>query len=652
MDCLGQACRRRIRRRLVTLLPWIFVGVQVLSGQPIEWSISSPTPKVGEPFTLSLRLDQATLGQTFKDEGMQPELIPPKEDFFPSSLQLFKGPIVQTRRERVEGRFSQYLLVSYVFVAQEAGRFTLNSARFQWGGKEFSVRPFLLSVAQKDPPYLVPFELAWEHPPGPFYIGQAIPLKLVVRDQKKWKAADSIQVVPTPGGILEKVTNLSGEEPEKEREGWVQSTIAQYVYTPYREGTRELPVATVKIEGLEQRIEGKKLIVQPIPEGVRSTSGAVGSFSIRASLEEPSIPGGSTTTLRIRIEGKGNLHWAKVPSIQAGDCSLIYEGRKSQYLPTWQGYEGWVEEAYRVFPQRAGVFTIRIETFHSWNPFQHRIQELVLPPLTLRVLEPPQRVSGGKVSSGQLDLELLPPDTRVSGWTNWIDSPRTYFLLLPVILGIVGIFVWRGGTYVPYLAGWILCLGGFILPFEALRPQDPKGPQAVAEYNRGVRYGKEGQWGEAVFHLRKAVYLSPDPRFRASLRRVEEVYVPTFRAPLPRWVPDYWFLLGIGTLHLLAVGYLGSKREGRWKWFLSVGCSALLLIGYGMYSSFSEMGKPWGVITVTNSVLRKIPSEAAQEGIPLPPGSSFFVGTEKGEYVYVFLEGVKGWVKKKNLRRE
>lgn len=652
MDCLGQACRRRIRRRLVTLLPYVFMGVQILTGQPIEWSISTPTPKVGEPFTLTLHLDPGALEPTLKDEGTQRELIPPKEDFFPSSLKLFKGPVVQTRKTRVEGRLSQFILVSYIFVAQEAGRFALNSTRFQWGGKEYRVKPFLLSVAQKDPPYLVPFELSWVHPQGPFYVGQAIPLKLVVRDLKKWKEADSVQVIPTPGGILEKVANLSGEEIEQEQDGWVQSTIAQYVYTPYREGTQVLPMATVKIEGIEQKVTEKNLTIQPIPEVVRSTSGAVGSFSIRAFLGEPSIPGGSVTTLRIRIEGKGNLHWVKVPSIQAGDCSLIYQGRRSQYRPTWQGYEGWVEEAYRVYPQGAGVFTIRIETFHSWDPFQHRIMESVLPPLTLRVLEPPQRVSGGKGSSRQLDLELLPPDTRVSGWTNWIDSPRTYFLLLPVILGIVGRFVWRRGTYVPYVAGWVLCLGAFILPFEALHPQDPKGPQAVAEYNRGVRYGKEGQWGEAVFHLRKAVYLSPDPRFKESVQKVEEAYVPPFRAPLPRWVPDHWFLLGIGTLHLLAIGYLMSKGEGRGRWFLAGGCGTLLLIGYGMYSSFSEISKPWGVITASNAVLRKIPSGAAQEGIPLPLGSSFFVGTEKGEYVYVFLEGVKGWVEKKNLRRE
>lgn len=631
------------------------MGVQILSGQPIEWSVSPPVPKEGEPFTLSLRLDRSALEPILPGVETQLELIPPEEDFFPSSLRLFKGPTIQTRGERVEGRLSQYILVSYVIVALKAGRFTLSSARFEWGGKEYRVRPFLLSVAQKAPPYLVPLELSWVHPQGPFYAGQAIPLTLVVRDLKTWKTAESVQVEPTPSGILEKIMNISGKELEKEWEGWVQTTIAQYLYTPYREGTQVLPVATVKIEGLEQKIEGEKLTIQPIPEVVRNTSWAVGAFSIRASLEEPRIPIGATSTIRIRIEGKGNLHWVKVPSIQVDDCTLIYQERKHHYIPTWQGYEGWVEEAYRVYPKGGGTFTIRIGTFHSWDPFRHRTLELPVPPLTLWVQEPLPGESKGKESSRQVDLEPLPEDARVSGWTDWIKNPKSYFLLLPVVLGIGGRSLWRGGRYVPYLsylAGWFLCLGVFVLPFDGFYPKDFRGTAAVAEYNRGVQYGKEGQWGEALFHLRKAVYLSPDPRFKASVQKVEEAYVPTFRAPLPRWVPDHWFLLGIGTLHILAIGYMARNRVGGRRWFFRMGCSVLLLISYGMYSSLSDIGKPWGVITTSNAVMRKIPSHAAQGGIPLPTGSSFLVGREKGDYVYVILKGVEGWVEKKNLRRE
>lgn len=653
MDRFGQTCCRSILRRLVILLLLMLLGVQILLGQRMEWSIAPALPREGEPFTLSARfplIQRENLGNPL-------EVIPQNEDFFPPTLQLFKGPIVQTRKERVDGRLSEFLVVSYIFIAQRAGRFSLDSLWIRIGLQDYRIAPILVEVVQKAPPHRVPFELEWIHPEGPFYVGQAIPLKLVAKDLRPLKEPELVQVEPVQGGILEKVLEIGGEEPvrkkvpENEHVVWIHRTLGQYLYTPYREGSQLLPSVIVRIEGMEQKLEGKMITILPLPNEVRRGSGAVGTFSIQTSLDSQTLPKGATAILRIRIEGKGNLHWIKAPSMHIEGTTLIHEGRSHHYLPTWEGYEGWVEEVYRLVPERSGTLTIGMDPFVAWDPRQHRIQEHTLPPLTIEVQEPQKEAIQQVNSPKGVTLDLLPEDSQVSGWTTWLHFPGSYSLLLPVVLGLMGI---RMGEkkYLPYLLGWGLCLGVWVQTFHRFHPTNPTGTAAIQEYNEGVRYGRKGQWGEALYHLRKAAYLSPDPIFRQSVQKVEEVYVPTFRAPLPHRMPDHWFLLGIGALHLAYIGYFVRKRIRGGAWIPGIGISILIISGVGLYRTLLDLRTPWGVVTTPNVVLRTIPSPSAQEGTPVTEGSSFYVGLEKGEYVYVFLEGVKGWVEKKNLRRE
>ncbi|GAB4364400.1 MAG: hypothetical protein Kow009_01120 [Spirochaetales bacterium] len=654
MDRFRQTRNGRIRRGLVTLL--LFSLGELLWGQTLQWSVSPILPKEGEPFTLTVRIprmirtEDAASVQNRSDPLPPGELVPQKDVFFPPALQLFKGPIVQTRRERVEGRLTEFIVVSYVFVSRKAGRFRLDPFRVQWGDRSYGIGPLLLEIAGKDPPYRVPFELDWVLPTGPFYVGQAIPLKLVAMDLEELPSPESVEVKATPGSILESVPSLSGTEPGT-KEGWALSTIGQYIYTPLDSGVQLLPSATVKISEVERRIEGKQVSVLPLPEPVRAT-GAVGSFSVLANLEDTVLQMGSSTLLHIRIEGVGNLHWWKIPPIEGTDFSLIQEGRRSHYRSSWKGYEGWVEETYRVFPLRTGALTLQLPVMLAWDPFLQQVSKLPLPPLTLEVRPPGSREQGPTVIPESLDLEELPRDFRTSGWTRWLQDPRSYILFLPVFLSFLGNRVWRRSKYLPYLIGWGLYAGTMLLPFEGIAHSKPVEASAVTAYNEGVRYAREGRWGEALFHLRKAVYLSPEPVFREAVRKVQNRGAQGFHAPLPHTVPDHWFLVGIGALHLVAMGFLLIRKSQGRALILGIGVSGLLLAGIFLYHSLQELKRPWAVVVSPDAVLHRIPSPVAQDWIPLPEGSSFFVKGERDEYIHVYLGGVEGWVGKNTLRME
>jgi hypothetical protein len=243
---------------------------------------------------------------------------------------------------------SEFLVLSYIFVAPRPGRFALDSVKIKVGEQEYRVGSVLVEVVQ-DPSHRVPFELEWVLPTGPFHVGEAIPLEVVAKDVRALKAPEAVRIEPTALGILEKVPELFGVAPEQElkltveRMTWVYTPIARYLYTPFREGTHYIPSVLVRIEGIEQKLEGTRIPVLPLPQEVQRGSGAVGSFSIRATLDESTLGESATTTLRIRIEGKGNLHWLKVPTVRIEDCRVIYKGRRTHYRPTWEGYEGWVE---------------------------------------------------------------------------------------------------------------------------------------------------------------------------------------------------------------------------------------------------------------------------------------------------------------------
>jgi len=644
-------------------------------------------PRAGKPFMVFFQVPLELDSNSFLDSDFFL-----KEGFsFPAAFQVERGPEVRTLWTNVTGTEKAGLVmrVEYTLIAAKPGRYVLEPLIFRLGDKRIETSSLLIEVAFAKGPLIVPFTVRWKGLSSPFYEGQAIPLVLKAENLPAIKIPESIQVEPPPFGILENAPGLG--DVEERRIGTISLfsiPVGSFIVTPSRPGRFQLPLARVRMDGIEQVSEEASFEVFPVPPQVRG-SGGVGRFTISAFLSSKSIVQGEATELRVQIEGVGNLNYIRIPEPKCPGLNVSFLNRESHIVPTEEGYRGRVEGVFRLYAKETGVHAIRIEPFWVWDPVEVKAVALSWPVLALHVEEG----KGPLESKNPFPLEPIVPSSRLSlGWIEVLHGPALFLLLFPALLG--GVAGWIYLRKVPeqrvkarwiYCIVWVITLGvliGIVLssqsaPFFTLIEENPlyrsfleeyhagKVPEAtekleslikdypeasILHYNAGILYTKQGKKGLALFHLRKAVSLSPNREFKVGLGEAEKFFSPSYTISIPYREPEFFFLLFIGGIHLLVLLMLFTKGSR----YRSIGSGLLiallvLVLGRTIYG-ISVRNIHWAVVASGNVVVRKVPSLSASGWIQVEEGSSFRVKATQGDFVYVYTEeGIEGWVEKKSL---
>ncbi len=113
-----------------------------------------------------------------------------------------------------------------------------------------------------------------------------------------------------------------------------------------------------------------KLNVKPLPEGAPGEfNGAVGNFSVSASLKSDSIQTNSALSLLVQITGKGNLNLIEAPRIDFPPDLEVFEPKKSENLNHSQnGTEGKISFEYVIIPRHNGKYRISPVQFAYFDP--------------------------------------------------------------------------------------------------------------------------------------------------------------------------------------------------------------------------------------------------------------------------------------------
>jgi hypothetical protein len=615
-----------------------------------------------------------------------------KEGFsFSPVFQVERGPDVRTLWTNVPGTEKAGLVmrIEYTLIVEKPGRYVLDPLIFSLGEQRIETSPLLIEVAYAKGPLAVPFTVRWKELASPFYEGQAIPLVLKAEYLPAIKIPESIQVEPPPFGILETAPGLG--DVEERRIGTISLfsiPVGSFMLTPSRPGRFQLPLARVRMDGMEQVSDEASFEVFPVPPQVRG-SGGVGRFTVSTFLSSKSIVRGGAAELRVRIEGVGNLNYIRIPEPRCPGLNVSFLNRESHIVPTEEGYRGRVEGVFRVYAKDAGVHTIRIEPFWVWDPVEVKAVAISWPVLTLHVEETKIPIE----SKNPFPLEPIVSYSRLKlEWMEVLHGQTLFLLLFPALLG--GAVSWiylrkdpaqRVTASWIYCIAWVITLGvliGIVLsspsaPFLTLIEENPnyrsfleqyhagRVPEATDEleslitdypevsilhYNAGILHAKQAKKGLALFHLRKAVSLSPNRKFKAGLREAEKFFSPSYTVSIPNREPEFFFLLFIVGIHLLVLLMLFTKGSR----YRSVGSRLLfallvLVLGRTIYG-ISVRNIPWAVVASGNVVVRKVPSLSASGWIQVEEGSSFRVKATQGDFIYVYTEeGIEGWVEKKSL---
>ena len=511
--------------------------------------------------------------------------------------------------------------------------------------------------------------------PESVWAGQAVPVILEARNLESLALGNSVSLQNAPEGLVEEAPGLGGIITHPYGDDVLYDVpVGSWIWTLTEPGDYIFPSARVNVSGLVRTVPSFNVNVRPLPEAIRD-SGAVGSFRVGSEWDEGPYSVGDLISVRVRIEGEGNINVLKVPVPEMDGASLVGSGSSSSYIPGPSGYEGWREERFDFQIERAGDLAVRIPGWYWVEPGTDG---------KIRRIEAKKGTVGVSKSSGTPEksaASFLLGNDLFRYKTTIFNGRTSYFYLLTLpgfILFVVFFFIKRPGLR--------SLTAALVLPL--LLSSSNIGPEAASSAVFAVQSAREGNWdvaeetyfrlretyGElpgllhdaaivenelgrtdlAVSYLRRAMYLRPGSRrFANTLFFIEEREGLSDQVPVsPRWSPSIPFGLWIlaSNLFFLALTLIMYKRDAR-EVILFV--SALIFAAAsGSAVAFTEVrwDEPTAVVGADAEPLRKIPGPLATDWIKLPSGTAVEVTAVEGTDCLVLTGyGLEGWLPQSSL---
>lgn len=196
------------------------------------------------------------------------------------------------------------------------------------------------------------------------------------------------------------------------------------------------------------RTEPLTITVKPLPEEGKPQdfSGAVGSFNVRYEVSTTQWKTNEAVSLKLILEGQGNLKIAKLPKISLPTDIEIYDPVENSN----QSYEGGVLRSTRVIeysliPRNTGSFTIPSVSLSYFNPSTGRYETTATRAIDINVTQGKQQAGETTiVNSGTVQNDKTPYNLKTDVLEHSPYAPMSLrLILLHLGLLLVAFVVYR-----------------------------------------------------------------------------------------------------------------------------------------------------------------------------------------------------------------
>ena len=210
-------------------------------------------------------------------------------------------------------------------------------------------------------------------------------------------------------------------------------------YDPFFGGGREIYNVRRALRTPEVAVE-----VKEFPAGApASFTGAVGRYTMEATLSTDSVSANSAANINVRIAGSGNLKFMQSPTLELPSSFEMYDVKPTEQIRnSSSGSTGYRSFEYPFIPRAEGDYTIAPIEFSYFNPETAKYVTLRSEEFTLVVL--PDAKAGGApsqvIASGvrKEDVRLLGSDIRfIKLGRPALRSNVAPLILSPLYWGIV-----------------------------------------------------------------------------------------------------------------------------------------------------------------------------------------------------------------------
>jgi hypothetical protein len=442
---------------------------------------------VGEPFRVEFVL---TNGDPDKDSFEAPDF---------AGFDVLAGPSQSTASsfQFVNGKSSRTSTYTntYVLVAQKAGKITIGAAHITSDDKQFSTRPTPIEAVEESNPrreesaaeqsnaiqnqvaqddILLRLNLSRTN----VFQGEPILASLTLYTRASIVGFEDAKL-PSFNGFWSQ--ELSTENYQSERttvngKVYDSQVIKQYLLYPQQAGTITIEPTTLtavaqiimrsernfdpffgggsEVYNIKRKLStgAVNLTVKELPAGAPSSfKGAVGSFSMKATLPPAELQANSASTFNVEISGSGNLTFLQQPTLTLPSSFELYNVRSTESIQTsTAGTRGYRRFEYPFIARAEGDYYIEPIEFTYFNPEKQSYITLKSEALQLTILPDPKAgispsapiISGNaKESVQQLgrDIRFIKlGEARLSASAAPFMLSTEYFVML---LAIVALFV-------------------------------------------------------------------------------------------------------------------------------------------------------------------------------------------------------------------
>jgi len=476
-----------MKQRLLLIFSFIALNVAEVMAQGVSVNVPREVA-TGENFRLSFEFSTQEV-----------------EDFrlgqLPDGLEVLAGPYTSRRSSYsiVNGHSSSSSTITYTYTvyAGKAGSYTIPAAHAKADGKAVASQPVKISVSgqakakgSSSPRMHDDSEQIDEA--GKQISGSDLFIR-VTANKHRVTEQEPVMLTYKVYSLVD-LTQLEGKMPDlkgfhtqeiqlPQQKSWHAEKVngrnyrcvtwSQYVLFPQMTGRMTIPAITFKgtviqryrsVDPFEAFFNGgsgytevKKNItapavnieVVPLPKKPASFSGGVGKFSIKASVDKAEVKAGEPITLRVTVQGVGNLKLLKQPEPQFPDDFDRYDPKQSDRTKlTANGVEGSVTYDFLVVPRNQGNYTIPAIDFVYYDTQSSSYRTSSTKPISLKVNK--GDASSGRVAtySQQADNDIRQQkldESRLRPKTTSFYGTATYYALLVSIFGafVVLLIVFR-----------------------------------------------------------------------------------------------------------------------------------------------------------------------------------------------------------------
>jgi len=154
--------------------------------------------------------------------------------------------------------------------------------------------------------------------------------------------------------------------------------------------------------------------VKDLPNQPANFSGAVGNFNIDASIDKTVVKSNEAVTLKLTVNGSGNLTLINAPKLELPQDFEAYEPKTSdRVIASDNGLTGSITFEYLFIPRFAGNFTIPAVEFVFFNPSSRQFETRKTEAFSLKVEKGADDPNSSVVSSfSKEDVRMIGKDIR------------------------------------------------------------------------------------------------------------------------------------------------------------------------------------------------------------------------------------------------